>query len=207
MPGVSGIRGWSYGLNDDAQRQLREVQAFFRLPSVALVEKDFQVVRAIGVLAELDTTPFKLIFCGGTALARAHRLVRRMSEDVDFKVVFPTPTPLSTGQLRPQLSRLRERVTAALQAEGFPFEPVDKVNPRSMDANQYMVWQLPYENDGAGEGLRPTIKVELNYSPLRAPAVMLPVSSFVAEALGQPPELRRSPASAWHRQRPRSWYR
>lgn len=37
----------------------------------------------------------------------------------------------------------------------------------------------------AGQGLRPAIKVELNYAPLRRPAVMLPVSSFVAEATGR----------------------
>jgi hypothetical protein len=34
-------------LNDEAQREFREVQAYFRLPSVGLVEKDVHVVRAI----------------------------------------------------------------------------------------------------------------------------------------------------------------
>ena len=48
------------------------------------------VVRAIRVLAGFDASPFMLVFGGGTALARAHRIVRRMSEDVDFKVV-PRP--------------------------------------------------------------------------------------------------------------------
>jgi hypothetical protein len=37
-----------------------------------------------------DASPFALVFGGGTALARAHRIVRRMSEDVDFKIV-PRP--------------------------------------------------------------------------------------------------------------------
>jgi hypothetical protein len=36
-------------LSDDNQRTFREVQAFFRLPSIALVEKDLFVVRAIPV--------------------------------------------------------------------------------------------------------------------------------------------------------------
>ncbi len=37
--------------------------------------------------------------------------------------------------------------------------------------------------------MRPTIQIELTYSLLRLPAVMLPVSSFVAEAYGRPPEI------------------
>ncbi len=180
-------------MNDDLPTNLRPIADFFGLVGTAPVRKDFHVVRTIGIIAALDATPFTLIFCGGTALARAHRLVRRMSEDVDFKVVFPMPTTLSTGQLRPQLGHLRERVTAALQAAGFPLDPADETNPRSRDSNQYIVWQLPYDSDGAGEGLRPTIKVELNYSPLRTPTLLLPVSSFVAEALGRSPELPAIP--------------
>ena len=34
-------------MSDERERQLREVQAYFRLPSIGLVEKDLEVVRAI----------------------------------------------------------------------------------------------------------------------------------------------------------------
>ncbi len=74
-------------MSDDAQREFREVQAFFRLPSVGLVEKDVHVVRAIQAVASVDADPFTVVFGGGTALSRAHKVVRRMSEDVDFKIV------------------------------------------------------------------------------------------------------------------------
>jgi hypothetical protein len=68
-------------LSGDQERTFREVQAFFRLPSIALVEKDLFVVRAIAALAAIDASPFQLVFGGGTALARAHKIVQRMSED------------------------------------------------------------------------------------------------------------------------------
>src|SRR5271165_7404496 len=56
------------------------------------------------------------------------------------------------------------------------------------------VWQLPYADDtGAWEGLRPTIQIEMTYAPLRQAPVTLPVSSFVAEAYGRPPEVAGIP--------------
>jgi hypothetical protein len=76
----------------------------------------------------------------------------------------------------------------------------------AMDSNRYSVWQLPYGASGeGGEGLRPAIKVELNYAPMRKPTVLLPVRSFVAEAMGRPPEVPVSPASASSRPPPKNW--
>ena len=174
-------------MSDDTLRQFLEVQAHFNLPSVALVEKDVHVLRAIRALLAVDAAPFTLVFGGGTALARAHKLVQRMSEDVDFKIV-PTPAaPVSRSGLHRQRSALRDRVTTALQAAGFAFDPKDAV--RSRDESSYTIFQLPYTAGGAGEGLRPTIQIELKHATLRLPRVTLPVSSFIAEALNRAPEV------------------
>lgn len=48
--------------------------------------KDWYVVKALAAISTADTAPFQLVFGGGTALSRAHRLIRRMSEDVDLKI-------------------------------------------------------------------------------------------------------------------------
>jgi len=181
-------------LSDEALRELLEVQAHFRLPSVALVEKDLHVVRAIAALAAINAVPFSLVFGGGTALARAHKLVRRMSEDVDFKIV-PTPAaPVSRSGIRRQLARVRERVTAALQGAGFLFDAKDESATWSLNENRYTVYQLPYEPiAGAGQGLRPTVQVELTYAPMRRDPATLPVSSFFAEAMNRPAEMPAVP--------------
>lgn len=175
-------------MNDDTLRQLLEVQAHFRLPSVGLVEKDLHVLRAIRALATLDASPFTLVFGGGTALARAHKLIERMSEDVDFKLVPMPAAPVSRSGLHRQRCALRDRVTAALQAAGFAFDPKDAA--KSQDESSYTAYQLPYTASGAAqEGLRPTIQIELKHTTLRLPRVTLPVSSFVAEALNRAPEV------------------
>jgi hypothetical protein len=173
-------------LSDELPNNLRLVADFFGLPGTASVAKDFYVVRAIKALAAIDAAPLALIFAGGTALARAHKLVKRMSEDVDFKVVLPPPATLSRNGQRKRLSSLHNQVNDALTNAGF----IDTGKEPAQDENRYRVWNVPYAvAAGAGEGLRPTIKIELNFTRLRLPTVTLPVSSFVAEAFRHPPEV------------------
>ena len=151
-------------LNDSPSlAELLEVSKHFGLPSPALVEKDWSVVYAMRAIASVDTAPFRLVFAGGTALARAHKLVRRMSEDVDFKIVSPSNAVMSNNQLRKQLGELRGRITASLQAAGFAIDTTDARQLRSRDANKYTVYNLHYAEAGdAGAALRPTIQIELS---------------------------------------------
>jgi predicted nucleotidyltransferase component of viral defense system len=165
-------------------------QEHFGFASPRPIEKDCHVLLAMRAIASVDATPFRLVFAGGTCLARAHKLIRRMSEDVDFKV-----TPLDFGQesknkTRRDLGDLRDRITASLQDAGFEIDPTDSSQLRSRDGNRYTIFQLTYEeSEQTTESLRPTIQVELNYAVVRSPTVSLPVASFVAEAFGRPPEV------------------
>src|SRR5664279_268146 len=114
---------WSWCLSDKPSLQdLLEVQKHFGLPSPALVEKDWYVVKALAAIVAVDTAPFRLVFGGGTALSRAHRLIRRMSEDIDLKIVSDEPLT------RPALRRLREIVTRALLNAGFAFDPANPLH-------------------------------------------------------------------------------
>ena len=92
-------------------------------------------MRALRAITAVDAGPFQLVFAGGTCLARAHRLVRRMSEDVDFKVVPLDGARLSGTQRRRQLGNLRDRITAGLQVAGFQIDPANPFQVRSRDAN------------------------------------------------------------------------
>jgi predicted nucleotidyltransferase component of viral defense system len=181
-------------LSDEAPINLRTVADYFGLVGTAPVEKDLHVVRAIRAVTSIDASPFTLVFGGGTALARAHKIVRRMSEDVDFKIVPRPSTPISRNGLRRALGRLGDQVTQSLLDAGFVFDPKDNACKHSQNENRYTAWQIPYDSvGGAGQGLRPTIQIELTYASLRLPAVTLPVSSFVAEAYQHPPEMPALP--------------
>ena len=166
---------------------LRSVQEHFGLPSPALVERDFYVVKALAAIAavEREGLHLRLVFGGGTALSRAHRLIRRMSEDIDQRIVVDSNLP-GRGTLR----RRRAKVTEALLGTAFKFDPADPAHRKTDNATRHTVYRRPYEPSEAGEGaLRPTIQIETAEWPLYRPAVELPVISFVAEALQWPPEV------------------
>jgi hypothetical protein len=165
-------------------QDLLEVQQHFGLPSPALVEKDWHVVKAIGAINAADTAPARLVFGGGTALGRAHRLIRRMSEDIDFRIVSDSPLT------RPALRHLRDTITDALLGAGFQFDPRNPEHRESGNASRYTLYRLPYAPIAAGQGiLRPEIQIETAVWPLRLPPVERPVISFVAEAFNRPPEV------------------
>lgn len=130
-------------MSDELPNHLRAVADFFGLPGTAAVAKDFHVVRAIKALAAIDAAPFDLVFGGGTALARAHRIIRRMSEDVDFKIVPRAPAPINRSALRRQLERLRHSVSSTFQATGFAFDPKNRSLAWAQDEGRYAVWQFP----------------------------------------------------------------
>jgi len=172
-------------------QDLLEVQKQFDLPSPVLIEKDWYVVTALAAINAADLKPFRLVFSGGTALSRAHRLIQRMSEDIDLKIVSDEP------RSRPELRKLRDIVTSALLHAGFQFDPDNAAHRDSGNASRYTIYRLPYTPLVTGEGaLRPGIKIETAVWPLRLPSVERSVTSFLAEAFKQPPEVPSIPCVA-----------
>jgi predicted nucleotidyltransferase component of viral defense system len=176
-------------LNDKPSfREILEIQEYFGRPSPALVEKDWYVVRALAATLSTSITPFRLIFGGGTALSRAHRLIRRMSEDIDLKIVSSAPAT------RPALRNLRDAITKSLQHAGFNFDPENLSHRESGNATRYRIYRLPYPPVAAGAAsLRPEVQIETAVWPLRRASVTLPASSFVAEAYRREPEIAAAP--------------
>jgi predicted nucleotidyltransferase component of viral defense system len=171
--------------------ELLEVQEHFGLPGPALVEKDWHVVKALAAIATVDTGDFRLVFGGGTALSRAYKLTKRMSEDADLKIVCDkTPS-------RATLRTLRSAITDALLGAGFVFDPENEDHRVSMYKGRYTKYQLPYKPVAKGKGiLRPDVQIETAVFPLRREAVDKPVISFIAEAYGRVPELPKIACSS-----------
>jgi predicted nucleotidyltransferase component of viral defense system len=118
---------------------VRAAQEHFGFARPAPIEKDWHVLRAMRAIIGIDAGPFKLVFAGGTCLARAHKLVYRMSEDVDFKIAPLDSGPVSKSKRRKDLGNLRDRITGSLRTAGFPIDAADSAQLRSRDGNRYIL--------------------------------------------------------------------
>jgi hypothetical protein len=142
-----------------------------------LIEKDWHVVRAISVLAALDHGDALPVFSGGTSLSIAWGLIKRFSEDVDFKVAIPeAPTP-SRGRAR--RSAYRKTVLNALGGAGF--ELIGK--PFSRNESSFFSADLAYRSEfDPTPGLRPRLRIEMTFQTPALPSVARPIRSLVAQA-------------------------
>ena len=53
----------------------------------SFIEKDWFVTQVVAALAAFQYEEFEFVFTGGTALSKAHSLIKRFSEDADFLVI------------------------------------------------------------------------------------------------------------------------
>lgn len=152
----------------------------------AFVEKDWFVTKVIKILAENRYPDFFIVFTGGTSLSKAHKLIERFSEDVDFRVIAPSLDGQGVSKVRNILSGFKNHVAGLLEKE---FE-VLKVDAR--DGNRHIMIDLAYPSVCApAEALRPHLKLELTLSNLLLPSIELPVSSFINEVTKQAPEVEK----------------
>ena len=146
------------------------------------------VVRALGVIAGVDTAGMMPAFSGGTSLSKGWELIKRFSEDIDFKV--GEPAACSASRARRERTAYRERVLEALSSAGF--ELIDK--PDVSNESRFFSADLTYSAEfGAGHGLRPHIRVEVSFEAPSLPPVPRPIRSLIATAQREPPEVASFP--------------
>lgn len=154
--------------------------------SEAFVEKDWFVTKTIKVLAENHYLDFTIVFTGGTSLSKAHKLIERFSEDIDFRVIAPSLDGLGASKLKKALSDFKHHVAALLEQK-FQILRVD-----GRDGNRHIMVDLAYPTVcEPAQALRPHIKLELTLSALLLPSIDLPVSSFINEVARRPPEVNK----------------
>ena len=140
-----------------------------------IFEKDLLITEVLRTVVAVESDGIQLVFCGGTCLSKAHGLIERMSEDIDFKLVLPQG--LSRSARSRLLSQFKKRLAAVLVDAGFAV-PANEIIAR--DENSYVSLNLHYESRFAPvASLRPEIKVELNARPPVLPTATLPIASML----------------------------
>lgn len=156
-------------------------QMGIRYPSI--IEKDYYVTQIIHSLASIENEYFKLIFAGGTCLAKAHRLVKRMSEDVDFKVVFKGAEIFSKTRFLKILKEFRHQIM-----ESISFPDISITNSAVRNEGKYMRIELTYPAlFSSNEILRPHLLLEFTVSEARLPTKWLGINSIIEDTLALAP--------------------
>lgn len=149
----------------------------------AYIEKDWHLVRALGVIAGLSMDGISPALSGGTSLATAWQLIHRFSEDIDFKVSVEAKTPSAARKLR---STYRDKIIEALTGAGFILDGDPLVGNKS----QFFRASFHYGPlSPAAPGIRPSLQVEMSFSGTYRPPTQRPVQSLIGRAAKATPEV------------------
>lgn len=147
----------------------------------AFVEKDWYAVRVLQALSEFSIDNITPIFTGGTSLSKAHGVLQRFSEDLDFRARFDG----SSIPNRTEKRNFRNSIIETLRA-------VDGI---SCDENNIvrdgLGFKIPLsypKHFETPEGMRADLLFEFSYTQPRLGTDSKKVSSFVAEYKGDQPE-------------------
>jgi Nucleotidyl transferase AbiEii toxin, Type IV TA system len=168
------------------KKEIIEEVAQIKGISEAFIEKDWFVTQVIKLLSNVHFQDFSIVFTGGTALSKAHGLLERFSEDIDFRVIAPSLAAQSKSQQGKILSTFKKEVVERLQAEF----PVNEEQITARNGNKFIAIELNYSTYFTrADALRPHILLELTVSDLLLPVINLPVSSIINQVAKKPAEI------------------
>src|SRR3990167_2157968 len=144
-----------------------------------IIEKDYYITKVIHLLSAIKNEYFQLIFCGGTCLAKAHKLVQRMSEDVDFKVQCKTTENFSRSRLKNELNKFRTQIRSTLIV---PDLSVTNDVARNEGKYQQIIMTYPLSFP-IGSTLRPDIKIEFTFSDILLSVDELEIKTIIEDSL------------------------
>jgi hypothetical protein len=158
----------------------------------SIIEKDYYVTQLIQTLSSIENEYFRLVFCGGTCLAKAHRIVQRMSEDVDFKIQRkPTTDDFSKSHLLKELKAFR----LELQSK-FSIPNLIASDPVVRNEGKYSRVEFTFPSVFTlNDNLRPHILFEFTLSNIRRDVVTRSVMTLMEATF---PDLSLFPQSQTH---------
>ena len=149
----------------------------------SFVEKDWYAMRIIASLIAVNDFGVQLVFSGGTSLSKGFGLIKRFSEDLDFKVILPKANPT-----RNECSNYRKQIVEVIRGSSSEWSLDEE--PKSENANRKFTCNIRYkENFEITAALRPYIKLEVNFIVPTLPVEQRALQSFIAQAMDQSPEV------------------
>jgi hypothetical protein len=146
----------------------------------AFIEKDYYITQVLQSLSNIEHPYFQLVFCGGTCLAKAHRLIQRMSEDVDFKMHrHQASFALSRSQYRKELKNFRNEIIKVLTQSKLVLGDIQVRNE-----GQYWYTKISYPPlFETHPQLRPDILLEFTAAQIRLTTEKQTINTLIQDTL------------------------
>ena len=149
----------------------------------SFIEKDYYAVKVVQAIADYSHNEITPIFCGGTSLSKGYGILKRFSEDIDFRAQFKNSVRPTQGALR----AFRYEIYGLVESiEGIT---LDKER-RETGGNYFKVPLLYPQIADASSALRPHLQLDFSYTQVQRDPEERSISSFVAEFSNSSPEAR-----------------
>ena len=155
--------------------------------SVAIVEKDYYTVALLSLLQFPQDEPYKLVFSGGTCLAKVYAKNDRMSEDIDLKLVPAASAIAKSNSSQKEFRKEFGKKLLKTLTQGGQFHLASEKKKNEYRYQEYLL-KYPKKSDPQ-DYLRPEIKLEITESSLYQPCLEHSISSFYSEVSKNNPEI------------------
>jgi len=145
----------------------------------AVIEKDYYVTQIIHALSDIQNEYFRLVFAGGTCLAKAHGIIDRVSEDIDFKIQIKNNANYSRSRLIKELKEFREQIKSSILITGLV---TIEDTARNEGKYQRVILKYPHTYPISAT-LRPDILLECTLSDVRLSIKDLSVKTIIENTL------------------------
>ncbi|MFK5947999.1 MAG: nucleotidyl transferase AbiEii/AbiGii toxin family protein [Methylococcales bacterium] len=151
----------------------------------AFVEKDWYSVKVLSAIAGFESTEITTIFSGGTSLSKGYNLLKRFSEDLDFRCLYQIER--SGNQQRKVRSDYRKKIISEITNS----EHVTLNDSDISVASNYIKFPLGYSRKRFDHAsLRAGLQVEFSFTQPRLDPEMREIQSLVSQFTEEAPETK-----------------
>jgi len=138
----------------------------------AFIEKDWfavQTLMIISSISELD-----IVFTGGTSLSKGFGLIKRFSEDLDFRIIN------SSKLTRKERKSIRTNIFSKLR--NIDYLSIVDTSIKSRNESKFFSFNIEYPfRSSRSMALRPYLKLEFSFEEVQQRTELKPIQSFVTE--------------------------
>jgi len=140
----------------------------------SFIEKDLYALGVLKELAIFDYDGVKLVFTGGTCLSKAYNIIKRFSEDIDFRIV--TSTNFTRGQKKAFREFLIQKIKDLPDIKFLEDTLVKK------NESGFFSFYVEYpKNFAVDNALRDGLKLEFAFENVLMPTNLCKIESIIAK--------------------------